>query len=563
MNTREVESKWEKEKDCYRTQELGSGVHSFVKSFLESDELFALKESLLSTKTEMRKNSYIHENKAKQGRKADFVIYIDQDIIIPLEAECYGNILAGVQQLFNYQKDFDKHYGILTDGYIWRFYNNNDFRTFTLTQIFEERDIFLEFWKDYILPESYYLSFFEPRGQLSLLKETEILLVEANKQIFFEDITKLIIHFGNKLQVEGYLSGLNKTEGKKRAVEITYAYIIQFILYKTLVDNGFGDFTRKFNAVVQSIHVCLKVKQYGKILAIIEGISNTISENIYRPFREEQSFISQTLMELIRKPQNELHEVAPWLDIFMFIKKYNFSNIQNEIFGYIYENYLKVLYENVKRGQYFTDPAVVNFMLEQIGYTPKNIIDRYQSDKKSISLIDPACGSGTFLYSAVNTLVNAFGNGSFEKSKHVKELVGNNIFGLDIAEFPLYLAEMSMLMRLLPMIINEKYNNPIEKKIKIFKTRDSIAEFWNTAIRYKGYKNKRAERVNAGQLALLKEELGLEYVSYERKEEDIAELKNSIENQPTMPRQRFDYVVGNDVPPVNKANSILGFSARI
>ncbi|MGA3094587.1 MAG: hypothetical protein ABSD79_04295, partial [Dehalococcoidales bacterium] len=298
MNIKEIESKWNKEKDYYRNQEIGSGVHSFIKSFLESDTLFSLNESLLSTKTEMRKNSYIHEKNTKGGRKADFVIYIDQDIIIPLEAECYGNIQAGVPQLFNYQKDFDKHYGILTDGFTWRFYNNNDFRSFTLAQIFEAPDIFLEFWEDYILPESYYLSFFEPRGQLSLLKETEILSVEANRQIFFEDITKLIIHFGNKLHVEGYLNGLNKKEGRKRAVEITYAYIIQFILYKTLVDNGFGDFARKFNDVVESIHLCLKVKQYGKILAIIEGISNTISENVYRPFREEQNFISQTLMGL-------------------------------------------------------------------------------------------------------------------------------------------------------------------------------------------------------------------------------------------------------------------------
>lgn len=560
MNLKEIRVKWDKEKDYYKTQELGTGVHSFVKSLLESDELFSLKESLLSTQIEMRKESYIHENKAKEGRKADFVIYIDPNIIIPLEAECYENIQAGIQQLFNYQKDFEKHYGILTDGFTWRFYNNNDFRAFTLFQILEEPNIFLEFWHTYIMPESYYLSFFEPHSQLSLLKETEILSVEANRQLFFENITSLIYSFGNKLQVEGYFNGLDKKEKAKQAVEITYAYIIQFILYKALVDNAFGDFTNKFDDIVEAIHDCLRVKQYGKILAIIEGISNTISENVYRPFREEQNFISQTLMDLIRKPQNELHEVAPWLDIFMFIKKYNFANIQNEIFGYVYENYLKVLYEDIKRGQYFTDPSVVNFMLQQIGYEPKNLVERYASDKESISLIDPSCGSGTFLYSAVNNIVKAFGNGSIEKSTHVEELVGNNIFGLDIAEFPLYLAEMNILMRMLPLIINEKYNNPVEKKIKVFKTRDSIAEFWNTSLKYKGGKITRDTKVNSGQLALIKDELGLEYKSYERKEDDIAELKNSIENQPEIPRRRFDYVIGN--PPYlhyNACTELLSF----
>lgn len=536
----QLKSIWNKERDYYRSQELGTGVHSFIRSCLESEELFALKESLLSTRTELRKNSYIHENKAKEGRQADFVIYIDQDIIIPLEAECFGNIEAGIQQLFDYQKDFDKQYGILTDGFTWRFYNNNSFRTFTLTQILEESNLFLEFWKDYIKPEFYYLAFFEPRGQLSLLKETEILSVESNRQIFFEDITKLISSFRDKLQVEGYFNGVDKKEKGEKAVEITYAYIIQFILYKTLVDNEFGDFASGFKDATEAIHECLKVKQYGKILAITEGISNTISENVYRPFKEEQNFISHTLLSLIRKPQNELHEVAPWLDIFVFIKKYNFANIQNEIFGYIYENYLKVLYEDTKRGQYFTDPAVVNFMLQQVGYEPKNIIERYASDKESISLIDPACGSGTFLYSAVNTVVKAFGNGSIEKSTHVEELVGNNIFGLDIAEFPLYLAEMSILMRMLPLIMGEKYNNPLEKKIEVFLTKDSIAEFVGSGLEYSGSR----VGTTGGQLSYFSRVVKLPYPSYMRDEEDLAEMVGSMTS---FPRRRFDYVIAN--PP--------------
>ena len=77
----------------------------------------------------------------------------------------------------------------------------------------------------------YYLSFFERQGQISLLKETDELPVEENRQIFFEDITRLISSFKNKLDIEGYLKDLPATEKPKKAVEITYAYIIQFILY--------------------------------------------------------------------------------------------------------------------------------------------------------------------------------------------------------------------------------------------------------------------------------------------------------------------------------------------
>jgi len=41
---------------------------------------------------------------------------------------------------------------------------------------------------------------------------------------------------------------------------------------------------------------------------------------------------------------------------------------------------------------------------------------------------------------------------------------------------------MNILMRMLPLIITEKYNNPVEKKIKVFLTKDSVAEFVDIAL---------------------------------------------------------------------------------
>jgi hypothetical protein len=541
MNIRELKTKWNKEKEAYKIQEVGSGVQIFVKDILQLEEIFALRKGLKSTLLEKRKNEFLEEEKTKEQRKADIVIYISSDIIIPVEIEKYQNIDAGTKQLLNYQADLDKKYGILTDGFTWRFYNNNIFREFNLNQILDETELFLEFWKEYIKPEFYYLLFFEPFGQLTLIKQ-EKLPVEQNRQMFFEDITKLIRSFKYKLQVEGYFNGLDKKTKTKMAVEITYAYIIQFILYKTLVDNDFGKFKKEFENIVEAIHKCLKEKRYKEILGIIDNISAQISKNIYRPFSKEQEFINQKLLQLYRSVENKLSDVSSWLDIFVFIKKYNFANIENEIFGYIYENYLKELYEETKKGQYFTDPAVVNFMLQQIGFTPDEIEKNYKNDKNSISLIDPACGSGTFLYSAVNKIIKAFGNHSEEKSKQIEEIVNNNILGLDIEEFPLYLAEMNILMRMLPLIITEKYNNPVDKKIKVFLTKDSIAEFRDTALA-----NTMHDFELRGRQHSLFKELDLGYTSYVREETDLEEMKKSLEEQPQIPRRRFDYVIGN--PP--------------
>ncbi len=494
---------WQKDRDYYRRTEVGTGVQSFVKKALESKEIFDLKEGNLSTKLQYRKNEFIHEKKAKEQRKADFYIFINPEVAIPVEVECYGNITVGEPQLLRYQKDFEKQYGILTDGYTWRFYNNNLYRTFTLDTILDNTSLFLTFWKEYIKPEGYYLSFFEKIGQLALTEE-KTLHVEDYHQSFFEDITRLIQSFKNKLQIEGYLEDTEEKSKEQRAIELTYAYIIQFILYKTLVDNDFDEFPQEFESLVDMIHQNLKKKSYKDILGIINGISDRISKNIYRPFSKEQEFINKRVFELFRSPKNSLNDVSPWLDIFVFIKKYNFANVRNEIFGFIYENYLKELYEEEQKGQYFTDPAVVNFMLQQIGYTPEWVKRRYEFDKDSISLIDPACGSGTFLYAATDIIVQAFKDGFTEEaSKKIEEAVTKNVFGLDIEEFPLYLAEMSILMRLLPIIIHQKYNNPIDKKIKVFKTRDSISEFMDTALRNTLSDMKVEFEKSGGQMTLL------------------------------------------------------------
>jgi type I restriction-modification system DNA methylase subunit len=544
----ELWAKWHKEKEYYKGMEVGTGVQIFVKDVLKSPDVFRLKVGLNSTKLEKRKDEFLEEKTTKGSRQADVTIYVTSEIVIPVEVERYTNIDAGKEQLFQYQTDLDKKYGILTDGFSWRFYNNNDFREYTLETILDETGFFLEFWREYTKPEKYYLAFFEKHWRDSLLQETEQLPVEDYRELFFGDITKLIASFKSKLDIEGYLNGLPEKEKAKTAVEITYAYIIQFILYKTLVDNEFDDFPHKYEGLVEAVHRHLNENRFKDVLGIIDGISAEISKNIYRPFSQEQEFIRRKLWDILHRPLSELHDVSAWLDIFVFIKKYNFGEVRNEIFGYIYENYLKALYEDEKKGQYFTDPAVVDFMLEQVGYEPQVIKECVAKGEDSISLVDPACGSGTFLYSAVDRVVRTLCPDSEELAKKVEDLVNKNIFGLDIAEFPLYLAEMNILMRMLPLIINEKYNNPVDKKIKVFKTRDSISEFMDTALRNTMHDVHVVSEKSKGQGFLpFKAELDLGYSSYVRDKDDLREMKESLENWARCPRRRFDFVIGN--PP--------------
>ena len=544
---------WEKEKEEYRTAEIGTGVQRFVKHIFECEELFNLAEGHLATADNKRKNEFITEAK-KKGRRADVVIFLDSDIIIPVEIEKHTHINSGIQQIFNYQADWSKKLGILTDGNEWWFYNNRFVeKKFFINDILENPTNFLTYWKEYTTPDYYYRSFFEKKGQLNIFEEPAPELDNVRED-FFLDITKLIENFENKLNLKGYFTNeSDETEKKKKAIEISYAYLIQFILYKVLVDNAFADLENDWKQRLESIYKAIKAETYGDVLIKIKGVSDKISDKIYKSFNEEQQTINDKLKDILSAPRTEIADVSVWLDILLFINRYNFANVQNEIFGYVYENYLKDLYLNEKKGQYFTDPHVVEFMLNEIGYTEENLKNRYAEDPDSLSIVDPSCGSGTFLYNATNRIIEAFFDQSKQSSKLTEELINENIFGFDIAEFPLYLAEMNILMRMLPIIINENYNNRVDKKIKIFKTVDSIAEFLDTNIINTLSDIEVDFKKSHGQRKLFTDALDLGYKSFMRDKNNLDSVKRSLENNEKK-RVRFDFVIGN--PPYVGYNEI-------
>ena len=529
----QLKNTWNIDKNAFQNKELG-GLQDFVKNMLTCPKLFNLTIGRESTRINKRKQEFTIET-SREGRRADFVIYINgNNIVIPVVVEKFGNINKGIEQLFRYQKDWKKKYGILTDGNEWRFYKSSQYKSFYINDILDNPTDFKTYWNFYIKPENYYIELFEPDMQKELFNNQLDLNLQHNRLVFFDEITQLIDNFKVKMLAIGAFKKIdNKNENNKIAVETSYAYLIQFILYKVLVDNEYKKFKKEYDKMLLKIRKAIKDSDfYLIIINEIKNISEYISSNIYKPFEHEQKSINKKLIENLRQDLTII-EIAPWLDIILFINRYNFAGLRNEIFGFIYENFLKDLYNDNNKGQYFTDPSVVNFMLDEIGYNKKELKKNTQN---KISIIDPSCGAGTFLYSSVARIIEAYDKGTQEQAKIIENLIDKNIYGLDIEEFPLYLAEMNILMRLLPLIVNDDYENPIKNKLKIFKTKDSISEFLDI-----GISSKKTE-IN---LFSHFEKTSLGYKSFMRDEKNMEEMLMSM--QGTNDRKRFDYVIGN--PP--------------
>lgn len=177
-----LKERWSKDENFFKNKELG-GLQDFVKDVLQDNELFNLKKGLESTPNQNRKYEFTIET-SKEGRRPDYVIFIDGiNIVIPVEVEKFENIEKGIEQVFQYQKDWNKKFAILTDGNEWRFYRSNKYKSFYLHDMLLYPKDFLIYWNSYIKEENYYIDLLKTDGE----EKTEQLNLnkQENRYMFF------------------------------------------------------------------------------------------------------------------------------------------------------------------------------------------------------------------------------------------------------------------------------------------------------------------------------------------------------------------------------------------
>lgn len=208
-----------------------------------------------------------------------------------------------------------------------------------------------------------------------------------------------------------------------------------------------------------------------------------------------------------------------FVDLFALFKKYTWSlndtpggddrEINPDVLGYIFEKYIN----NKEFGAYYTRPEITDYLCEQTIHqlVLEKVNKRYPGDKKlhesdpkgfpkprkfsdiqdlllhaeghicqsvlqdilpSLSLLDPACGSGAFLVAAQKTLLNLYtgliGRSEalnvrpvlqwieFEKTQHKapvaywlkKKIVTENLYGVDLMEEATEIAKLRLFLSL-------------------------------------------------------------------------------------------------------------------
>lgn len=184
-------------------------------------------------------------------------------------------------------------------------------------------------------------------------------------------------------------------------------------LYKQLV-KVFHDFDDGFNSKLFAPHYCEEWKASDKIISeVIKGLYET--KDGYR---------------------------------------YNFSVISADVLGGIYEQYLsfvqgrkgedKAKSKRKSQGIYYTPKYIVEFIVkETLGEVLKKTKPK---DISKIKVLDPACGSGSFLTAAYDKILESVGNQSlFTKFDILKD----SIYGVDLDAQAVEIAQLNLLLKVL------------------------------------------------------------------------------------------------------------------
>lgn len=187
-----------------------------------------------------------------------------------------------------------------------------------------------------------------------------------------------------------------------------------------------------------------KANAYKQLTKVFRDFDDSFNSKLFAPhYCEEWKASDKIINEVIKG----LYETKDGY-------RYYFSVISADVLGGIYEQYLSFVKRrkgkdksNSKRksqGIYYTPKYIVEFIVKE---TLGEVIKKAKpNDISQIKVLDPACGSGSFLNAAYDKILESIGNQSlFTKFDILKD----NIYGIDLDTQAVEIAQLNLLLKVL------------------------------------------------------------------------------------------------------------------
>jgi len=191
-----------------------------------------------------------------------------------------------------------------------------------------------------------------------------------------------------------------------------------------------------------------KSDQYKQLVKVFRDFDDGFNSKLFAPhYCEEWKVSDKTVGEVIKG----LYETKDGY-------RYDFSVISADVLGGIYEQYLsfvqvrkgedKTKSKRKSQGIYYTPKYIVEFIVkETLGEVLKKTKPK---ELAKIKVLDPACGSGSFLNIAYDKILETLTKQNPQTSLFAKfDILKENIFGVDLDAQAVEIAQLNLLLKVL------------------------------------------------------------------------------------------------------------------
>lgn len=307
--------------------------------------------------------------------------------------------------------------------------------------------------------------------------EEELRLIQASKQAkkgldeLQEVFNKVAIESGGFWQTDKYASRVDVkkrvdealiTNIKKTRLQLRSKGLTDDIIHDLLLRSLFVLYLEDRKATDQAFYeqYLPQADSYFKILTdlqatyrLFEKLETTFNGNLCPVQDNEWNVVTLEHLDEIKRCFWSDWALLKQPSLFDDWRIFDFAYIPIQVISEIYEDFLRkeVGTEQMdKNGAFYTSHALAEFILNQVLPYPSSSKDDY-----NVRTLDPTCGSGIFLVDSLNRLLDRWEYAHPDQKltfDTIKDIVLNNIFGIEIeseaikvAAFSIYLAMLDRL----------------------------------------------------------------------------------------------------------------------
>lgn len=284
-----------------------------------------------------------------------------------------------------------------------------------------------------------------------------------------------------------------------KAIEITETLSAQFV-----IENESGQIHELFHRFNNALNIELSEEEFMRMYAqtivyglfsarcmnpksssfdMIEAVDSIPATNPLLKMLMKELLGSNSVVDFDELNISELIDTLKDTDIKLILEDFNRQTGygKEDPLVLFYEKFLDLFEKEQKKrcGVYYTPAAVVEFIIQSVSYLLKNKCG-YQNvfSDNSISVLDPAVGTGTFLYRIVNTVYDDFKRKTTltgdalntEWTEYLKKQLLPRLYGYEFMVAPYTMAHMKIALKLK----DTGYVFPSDSRLQVFLTNSLI-----------------------------------------------------------------------------------------